>query len=167
MTACSDPSARRPAALARHARRWIVLGALFAAGAAAAAEPAPAAASAPSVALTAGGSWHFSAPPPATLQAFDRDWGQFELRLPRQGFALPAPNCHGEIRLRWIALKPDQPDRAAKLEARWSLLQRLQALQRPGAAGAPEDVRLDLRYYTRRDAQGAPRLQYCNAFVAD
>ena len=122
---------------------------------------------APSVELATGAGWHFSAPPPATLAALDRAWGQFELRLPVRGFVLPAPNCRDEIRLRWIALTPDEAGRAGKLQARWEQLERLKALQAPGSSAAPERVTLSLRHYTRRGKDGRWQLQYCNAFVND
>lgn len=120
---------------------------------------------APAVELAASANWRFAAPPPASLAALDRVWGQFELRLPVKGFGVPAPNCKDEIRLRWIALSPDTPDRAARLNQRWALLQRLQALRTPGSADQPERLLLDLRHYTRRAKDGRLQLQYCNAFV--
>lgn len=125
---------------------------------------------APAVELSAGKRWRFAAPPPASLAALDRVWGQFELRLPVPGFSVPAPNCKGskgnaEIRLRWIALTPDTPGRSAMLAQRWALLQRLQALQAPGSVDEPVLVLLDLRHYTRRAKDGTLQLQYCNAFV--
>lgn len=120
---------------------------------------------APVVELAAGAAWRFTVPPPASLAALDRVWGQFELRLPVKGFAVPAPNCKDEIRLRWIALTPDAPERNARLSQRWALLQRLTALRAQGSAGEPERVLLDLRHYTRRAKDGRLQLQYCNAFV--
>jgi hypothetical protein len=121
----------------------------------------------PHVELAAGAVWRFAAQPPATPEALERDWGQFELRLPVQGFVVSAPNCRDEIRLRWIALAPDAPGRAAKLQARWQLLEQLKALQSPDSTAAPLHIPLDLRYYTRRNKAGKVRLQYCNAFVND
>ena len=120
---------------------------------------------APAVELAAGARWRFAAPPPASLAALDRAWGQFELRLPVNGFIVPAPNCKDEIRLRWIALTPDSPERSARLDKRWALLQRLQTLRAPGSTDEPERVLLDLRHYTRRAKDGTLQLQYCNAFV--
>lgn len=119
----------------------------------------------PAVDLSAGTDWRFAAPPPASLAALDRAWGQFELRLPVAGFSVPAPNCKGEIRLRWVALTPDAPGRSARLAQRWELLQRLKALRSPGSTGSPERVLLDMRHYTRRTQDGQWQLQYCNAFV--
>ncbi|MDE2395784.1 MAG: hypothetical protein KGM91_10120 [Burkholderiales bacterium] len=118
------------------------------------------------VELAAGGNWHFASPPPASLAALERAWGQFELRLPAKGFVVPAPNCRNEIRLRWIGLPPDAPKRPARIEARWKLLRRLEALRAPASSAEPERVPLDLRYYTRHGRDGRLELQYCNAFVS-
>ena len=118
------------------------------------------------VELAAGGDWHFASTPPSSLEALERAWGQFELRLPARGFVVPAPNCRDEIRLRWIGLPPDAPNRRARIEERWKLLERLEALRAPASAAAPERVPLDLRYYTRPGRDGRLQLQYCNAFVS-
>lgn len=121
----------------------------------------------PAVELAAGGAWRFAAPPPATPAALERAWGQFELRLPVQGFVVPAPHCRDEIRLRWVGLTPDAPDRRVRLEQRWSVLERLKALQDGDRSAPSERVELDLRHYVRRRPHGGFELQYCNAFAAD
>jgi hypothetical protein len=158
MTPAVDP-ARRTA---------LLIGLLAMVGTAGAAAPAPA-----TVTLGAGGDWRFSSEPPASTQAFERAWGQFEVRLPRSGFPLPAPGCRDEIRLRWIALPPDTRQRDDRLAARWAVLQQLKALKVQAAslatdpAPTPVRIELDLRYYTRTDKDGAVSLTWCNAFVAD
>ncbi|MFG6485446.1 hypothetical protein ACG04R_02110 [Roseateles sp. BYS78W] len=111
--------------------------------------------------------WHFAASAPSTQQALEADWGQFEIRLPVKGFPLPAPNCRDEIRLRWVAIPPKQADRAAALQRRWELLQRLKTLREHGDSAAPETVRLDTVHYVQRASNGQLQLKYCNAFAVD
>lgn len=121
----------------------------------------------PAVELGPGTAGRFATPPPSDPAALERAWGQFELRLPVQGFPVAAPNCKDEIRLRWVALTPDATGRGAQLQARWKLLERIKALQATGSSAAPELLALDLRHYTRRNKAGHLQLQYCNAFVKD
>ena len=47
-----------------------------------------------------------------------RSGGQFELRLHRERFPVPAPHCRGTVILRMPWTPPDTPDAAAKMPPR-------------------------------------------------
>jgi len=100
---------------------------------------------------------------PTSPEALARDWGQFELLIPRKQFPLAAPACRSDVKLRFIALPPDAPNRDSRVQARWHLLEKLRRI----AAGSPDEVRipLDTRYYVIRKNGHAPVLKYCNSFA--
>jgi hypothetical protein len=100
---------------------------------------------------------------PDSASELVRDWGQFELQLPKEHFPLRAPNCRGKIRLRFIAITPDDPNREIRLDERWALLQKLQRIEQ----GEPNEavIQLNLKHYVTRKASGEVVLSYCNAFA--
>jgi hypothetical protein len=100
----------------------------------------------------------------ATEQALAEQWGQFELRIKKAGFPIPAPKCQSDIILRVPAVPPNSNRRADKLGARWALFQQIARLRQDPSA-EPLSIQLSLRYYIVRSAHGEPALQYCNAFV--
>ena len=91
-----------------------------------------------------------------------RDWGQFELTLPKSTFPISAPHCKNKIKLRLIAVPPDTPNRQAILELRWRLLETLRDI----VAGEEFSVNLelDLQHYVAQARGGIQELKYCNAF---
>lgn len=93
-----------------------------------------------------------------------RSGGQFEIRLRRERFPVPAPNCRGTLILRMPWTPPGAPDAPAKIVAKRALLDRILAL-----ADAPGDavtVVLELNPYVEvvRRVPLRLRLTQCNVF---
>ena len=99
---------------------------------------------------------------PESLDALSRDWGQFELEIPKRYFPLPAPNCRGNVRLRFIAIKPDDADRQARLTARWDLLQKLRDITQ--GVSTEVVIPLNLHHYITHTSNKI-ELRYCNAYT--
>jgi len=99
-----------------------------------------------------------------TREAFERDWGQFEVRIPKQRFPIPAPHCRKNVIFRMPGVVPSAPDREKQLAASWQQFQSMHQL----AAGMLEQVEVAIASgpYMRRDRRGRPVLQYCNAYMA-
>jgi hypothetical protein len=97
-------------------------------------------------------------------EAFYQDWGQFEVRIPKERFPIPAPHCRKNVILRIPGAPPQTPARADQLERRWNLFQALLALSKN------KDARVELPLahgpYVERGSTGERELQYCNAYVA-
>ncbi|NML16535.1 hypothetical protein [Azohydromonas caseinilytica] len=98
-----------------------------------------------------------------TREAFAERWGQFEVRLRKDAFPLPAPHCRRHVILRVPAVAPDAPGHEQALERRWALYQ--QVLDVQARREASVTVPLDLSLYTERSARGVA-LRYCNAYVS-
>lgn len=100
-----------------------------------------------------------------TQASFDRDWGQFEVLVPKERFPIPAPNCRKNVILRMPAVGPDAPDRERRVEWRWTLFRALHDL----ASGRIEEVETALLPgpYMKTDGSGRPVLEYCNAYFND
>jgi hypothetical protein len=96
-------------------------------------------------------------------EALEKRWGQFEVRIPKQRFAIPAPHCRRNIILRMPAVAPEDPAREQKIATRWQFFQRLVAVIDGHAASI--DVPLDSGPYMKVDSKGGPVLEYCNVYV--
>lgn len=94
---------------------------------------------------------------------FDEDWGQFEVRVPKSRFSVPAPNCRKNVILRMPGVPPDAPGREQQLEWRWRLFQALHAAAQ--GEGPPVEVEIARGPYMSLKP-GGPVLQYCNAYIA-
>lgn len=99
-----------------------------------------------------------------TREAFDRDWGQFEVLIPKSRFPILAPNCRKNVILRMPGAAPDVPQRDNQLDARWRQFQSFHRL----AEGTLDHVGVDIASgpYMNVDKHGKPVLQYCNAYIA-
>ena len=95
--------------------------------------------------------------------AFFRDWGQFELRIPKDRFPIPAPHCRKNIILRVPGVGPRVEDRARKLEQRWNLFEALPALTK--SKEGKVELPLARGPYIESDGAGGRQLQYCNAYI--
>ena len=95
--------------------------------------------------------------------AFFRDWGQFELRIPKERFPIRAPHCRKSIILRVPGVAPRAGDRARKLEQRWNLFEAILALKKNQESTVK--VPLGRGPYIENGVGGGPQLQYCNAYV--
>lgn len=97
-------------------------------------------------------------------EAFDKELGQFELRIATQNFPIAAPYCRDQVILRMPGAPPDDGQREAQLEVRWALFQAFHALAR-GKTGQIE-ISIAPGPYLQADAQGKPQLQACDAYIA-
>jgi hypothetical protein len=97
-------------------------------------------------------------------EAFDSDWGQFEVRIPKKRFPVPAPNCRKNVILRMPAVPEKAEERDKQLEYRWRQFQSLHEL----SAGKVDhlEVRIASRPYMKTDQHGRSTLKYCNAYIA-
>ena len=98
-----------------------------------------------------------------TREKFLEDWGQFEVRIPKERFPIPAPHCRKEIILRVPAVPPRTHARAQQLEYRWNLFQALVALSKDKESHV--ELPLAPGPYIGRGSTGERELQYCNAYV--
>jgi hypothetical protein len=98
-----------------------------------------------------------------TREQFFEDWGQFEVRIPKERFPIPAPHCRKDVILRMPAVPPRASARAQQLEYRWNLFQALLALNEE--KGAKVELPLASGPYIVRGSTGARELKYCNAYV--
>ena len=98
-----------------------------------------------------------------TREQFLEDWGQFEVRIPKERFPIPAPHCRKDVILRMPAVPPRASARAQQLEYRWNLFQALLALSEN--KDAKVELPLASGPYIERGSRGARELKYCNAYV--
>jgi hypothetical protein len=98
------------------------------------------------------------------FESFDRDWGQFEVLVPKDRFPIPAPNCRRNVILRMPAVDPDASDREHRIEQRWQMFRSLHELTRNHIDGV--QTRLARGPYMEIDDDGKPVLEYCNAYFA-
>lgn len=99
---------------------------------------------------------------PNTLEALTKDWGQFELLIPKINFPVAAPHCKGKVILRFVAIPPNDLSREERISARWSLLQNIRDFE----LGKTKEltIQFDLKNYVVRDLSGNVQLKYCNVF---
>ncbi len=100
-----------------------------------------------------------------TLDAFMRDGGQFQVRVPKERFPISAPNCRKHVIVRMPAVLPGAAKWRERVASRWELFQSVLAVK----AGQVSRLEVQLKAgpYQRRDAQGNPVLEYCNAFFEE
>jgi hypothetical protein len=91
------------------------------------------------------------------------DWGQFEVRIPRKSFPIPAPNCKGPIILRMPGEDPSSPDAPQMLRAHFAIFHRLWKLVRTREGRVT--VEIAPSPYMERSKGGEYTLQYCNAYI--
>ena len=101
---------------------------------------------------------------------FEQDmWGQFEVRIPKASFPIPAPNCKKNVLLRAPGIDPDKANAKEKFEARWQLFQAIHDVA--DGKRASIEVPIEIKHspgfapYMMLDAQGKPTLEWCNAFI--
>ncbi len=89
-------------------------------------------------------------------QEFEQNGGQFELRIDKTGFPVPAPNCQSILIVRMPWTPP-----GSNLTKKYSLYQNLQDLQR----GKSEELKivLELNPYVKESEEGLALTQ-CNVF---
>lgn len=97
-----------------------------------------------------------------TLESFEKDWGQFEVLIPKQRFPVPAPNCRKNVILRMPAVAPDAPDHELEIRRRWIMFQSLHNLARNRIESV--QTRLAAGPYMKFDDDRQPVLEYCNAY---
>jgi hypothetical protein len=100
-----------------------------------------------------------------TLDEFMRDWGQFEVRVPKGRFPIRAPRCRRNVILRMPAASPRKAEWRERIESRWRLFQSI--LEVKAGKVAQLEVELAAGPYQTRDEQGEVVLQYCNAFFKE
>lgn len=102
-------------------------------------------------------------------KAFEADYGQFEVYIPKGMFPVPAPNCKKNIILRMPGTSPDAPSAKQKLELNWQLFQSIHAVIEGKLASV--EVSIEVKHspgiapYMRLDKQGNPVLEWCNAYI--
>lgn len=97
-------------------------------------------------------------------EAFDKDWGQFEVRIPKKRFPVPAPNCRKNVILRMPGVAPNVRGRDKQLQHRWQQFQSLHELWNGRLDNM--ELRIASGPYMRADKRGGLVLQYCNAYIA-
>ena len=103
-------------------------------------------------------------------KAFEADYGQFEVYIPKGMFPVPAPNCRKNIILRMPGTSPDAPGAKKQLELNWQLFQSIHAVIEGKLASV--EVPIEVKHspgiapYMRLDKQGNPTLEWCNAFIS-
>ena len=95
-------------------------------------------------------------------EKFENDMGAFEIRIPKQNFPVPAPNCKKEIILRMPGSYAEDSTIKEDIEAKWKIFQDVKQVK----AGNYKDLKVTvtpLHYVTDR-ADGTMELEYCNVF---
>jgi hypothetical protein len=94
------------------------------------------------------------------------DGGQFEVRIPRDKFPIPAPKCRSSIILRMPWTDPKVEDTSAKVEDKRKLFDAVMALKAGGSQSVP--IMIDLAPYVREVARDPLQLELtqCNVFFA-
>lgn len=102
-------------------------------------------------------------------KAFEADYGQFEVYIPKGMFPVSAPNCKKNIILRMPGISPDAPGAKKQLELKWQLFQSIHAVieGRLTSVEVPIEVKHSpgIAPYMRLDKQGNPVLEWCNAYI--
>ena len=96
-------------------------------------------------------------------EMFDQEQGgEFEVRIPKALFPIPAPKCRDNVLLRIPALNLSVVDGSWQQD-RWKLFQSLHAV----AEGKMKTVEVSLRLGVEMgfDKQGNPVLESCNAYI--
>jgi hypothetical protein len=103
----------------------------------------------------------------AQSDRFSRSGGQFELKLRRQNFPVPAPNCRGAIILRMPWTPPDAVEAEKKIAVKENLLKHILALQEHSQAILP--IVIELNPYVEIVSRKPLKLQLtqCNVFFRD
>jgi len=99
-----------------------------------------------------------------TRKAFEANWGQFEVLIPKERFPVPAPHCRKNVILRMPAVAPGAPGREKELAFRWRTFRSLQDLIQKKAGHL--DLFLAPGPYMSADQEGRPVLRYCNAYFS-
>jgi hypothetical protein len=96
-----------------------------------------------------------------------RSGGQFEIRLRRETFPVPAPRCRGAIILRMPWTPPLATDAKEKIAAKQDLLKRVLELEKQPNETLP--VVIELNPYVRAISREPLKLQLtqCNVFFRD
>lgn len=95
-------------------------------------------------------------------ERFERDWGQFELRIAKKDFPIAAPNCKSAIILRMPGVDPRDAGNTRKLQWRWDFFEVLAKSTTHSVKQV--EIRLNPKSYMNVTADGSFQLQYCNAF---
>ena len=95
-------------------------------------------------------------------ERFERDWGQFELRIAKKDFPIAAPNCKSGIILRMPGVDPRDADNTRKLQWQWEFFEDL--VKSTTTSEKSVEIRLTHKPYMNITADGKFQLQYCNAF---
>jgi hypothetical protein len=96
-----------------------------------------------------------------------RSGGQFELRLRREKFPVPAPNCRGPIILRmpWTSLQSVEAKK--KIAAKEDLLKRIWALEKHPTEVLPVVIELNPYVEVVSNTPLKVQLTQCNVFFRD
>lgn len=95
------------------------------------------------------------------------DGGQFEVRIPRNKFPIPAPKCRSDIILRMPWTDPRVEDASRKVEEKRKLFDAIMALKAGGTQSI--SIMVDLAPYVREVAHDPLQLELtqCNIFFAE
>jgi len=96
-------------------------------------------------------------------ERFDKDLGQFEVRIPKERFPIPAPNCRSEVILRMPGVVSPSTDKQAELQRRWILFRALVRVQ--SREQKSERLPLASGPYMTGTSSGKRTLEYCNAYI--
>lgn len=126
-------------------------------------DPVSGPAAAPTFTLTADNIASILPPRNTSESEFSRRWGEFEIRVPKGRFPLPAPHCRSTVILRMPARVPGRRSSAERLRLRWELFQSIWQI----VADRHGELTLTLAQepYTRRGLDGKYTLEYCNAYI--
>ena len=90
--------------------------------------------------------------------------GQFEIRLRREYFPVPAPKCRTSLILRMPWTSPETAGAKEKVEAKAVLLKRILALQKDSRAAVPVVIELNPYVEVINHKPLRLRLNQCNVF---
>ena len=93
--------------------------------------------------------------------------GQFELRLHREKFPVPAPNCRGPIILRMPWTSPQSVEAKQKIAVKEDLLKRIWALEKHPDEVLPVVIELNPYVEVASNKPFKLRLTQCNVFFRD
>jgi hypothetical protein len=99
-----------------------------------------------------------------TREAFENDWGQFELLIKKNRFPIPAPNCRNDIILRMPGVVPNALDREKQFDIRWNIFKSLLDLNERKIEQF--EIVMSNKPYIKFDKDGKRHLQYCNVYFA-
>jgi hypothetical protein len=100
----------------------------------------------------------------ASRAAFDQEWGQFEVAIPKIRFPKSAENCQSDLVLRMPGVARHAPAGPDELELRWQQFQALHRLK----DGQPGSVDLPIASgpYATDDGSEDGGLRDCHAYIA-